>query len=90
MEKSIEKLESSRSPIEEREKHFSVSAQAKWLRKKRETLGRKRKDINTPAPNSHLSHGSASLQVWQCRTRQDCKGKSKVLAVLAAKLRIYV
>ena len=46
----MEKLGSSRSPMEEREKHFFVSAQAKWLRKKRDALGRKGKGINTPQP----------------------------------------
>ena len=30
------------------------------------------------APNGHLSHGSASLQVRQCRTTQDSKGKIEV------------
>ena len=30
------------------------------------------------SPNGHLSHGSASLQVQQCRTTQDSKGKSEV------------
>ena len=59
---------------------------------RRETLGRKGKDISTPSPNGHVSHGSsaallhydsASLQVWHYRTRQDSKGKSEALAVLA-------
>ena len=30
------------------------------------------------SPNGHLSRGSASLQVRQCRTYQDSKGKSEV------------
>ena len=42
------------------------------------------------ALNGHLSRSSASLHVRHCRTRQDSKDKSEVLAVLAVKLRIYV
>ena len=53
--------------------------------------GREKKDTGEegerykypPSPNGHLSRGSASLQVRHYHTRQDSKGKSDVLAVLA-------
>ena len=53
--------------------------------------GREKKDTGEegerykypPSPNGHLSRGSASLQVRHCRIRQDNKGKSEVLSVLA-------
>ena len=38
-----------------------------------------------------LHCGSASLQVWHCRTRQDNKGENnEKMAVLAEQLRMYV
>ena len=42
------------------------------------------------SPNGHLSHGSVMAQVRQCRTRQDSKGKSEVLAIFAVNLRMHV
>ena len=55
--------------------------------------GREKRDIGEEGERykyPQLKCGSASLQVRHYRTRQDSKGKSEVLAVLAVKLRIYV
>ena len=73
----------------EREEHFSVFGRTEPFGKKGRDVGRKGKSINTPLPsNGHLSHGSTSLQVRYCHTRQDSKSKGGVLAVLAVKLRM--
>ena len=50
------------------------------VRKKRQrAIGEEEEEYKyPPAPNGHLSHDSASLQVRHCRTTQDNKGKSKV------------
>ena len=49
--KSIEKLGSSRSPMEEkRDKHFCILGRSERFRERRGTLERKGKGINTPQP----------------------------------------
>ena len=48
-------------------------------RRKKIAVGEKEDGYKYPlSPNGHLSRGSASLQVRQCRTSQDSKGKSEV------------
>jgi len=55
----MEKLGSSRSPMKERDKHFSILRRTEWFRERRETLERKGKRYKyPPTPNGHLSHGN--------------------------------
>ena len=53
--------------------------QAGMSRRKKRAIGEEKNGYKYPlSPNGHLSHGSASLQVRQCRTMKDSKGKSEV------------
>ena len=48
-------------------------------KRKKITVGEEEDGYKYPlSPNGHLSHSSASLQVRQCCTSQDSKGKSEV------------
>ena len=84
-------LEGLRSKMEggrERERELLFCFGRAEVRKKRQsTVGKEGEGYKySPTPNGHLSHGSAavphcgsaSLQVRQCRTTQDSKGKSEV------------
>ena len=62
-----------------------------WKRYKYPQLQRPLKLRQCYGSSAAVPHcGNASLQVRHCRTRQDSKGKSEVLSVLAVKLRIHV
>ena len=79
------------SPIEERDEHLSIFLTNWTVRESSRDVGEEGERYKyPPVPNGHLSRGSASLHVWHYRTKQDNKGKSEVLAILAVKLRIYV
>jgi len=65
----MEKLGSSRSPMEESEKSTLLFLhELNGWEGRREPLEGKGKGINTPRPNGQLSHGSAVAQLWQCRS----------------------
>ena len=50
---------------------------ARMSRRKKRDVGEEEDGYKYPlSPNDHLNSGSASLQVWQCRTTQDSKSKS--------------
>ena len=94
-----------RSTMEcERERELLLCFGRAEVRKKRQsTVGKEGEGYKYPKPQRSLKSwqcrgssavvplcGSASLHVRHCRTRQDIKGMSEVLAILAVKLRVHV
>ena len=73
-------LEGSRSTMEgERERAPFLFGHARMSRRKKRDVGEEEDGYKYPlSPNGHLNRRSASLQVRQCHTSQDSKGKSEV------------
>ena len=96
MEKSIDLLEGSRSLMEGERGLLFCFGRAGVRKKRQSTIGEKGERYKYPlAPTiSKVTavplSGCASLQVRHYHTRQDSMGKSKVMAILAVKLRIYM
>lgn len=68
-----------RSTMEGERELLLCFGRAEVRKKRQSTIGKEGEGYKyPPAPNGHLSHGSAMAQVRQCRTTQDSKGKSKV------------